>query len=98
MTELHLTKMNVCIIPFFCYILYTLGSPKSTTDDYCFGNFAIILVIIVAIISYLLGLLVMYAVLKWKKNRSITVSIKEPDEESTSLTNPVIADDDNNKL
>ena len=40
----------------------------------------------------------MYAVLKWKKNRSITVSIKEPDEESTSLTNPVIADDDNNKL
>ena len=98
MTELHLTKMNVCIIPFFCYILYTLGSPKSTTDDYCFGNFAIILVIIVGIISFLLGMLVMYLVLKWKKNRNRTVSNNEPDEESTSFTNSAIADDDNNKM
>ena len=98
MTELHLTKMNVRIILFFCYILYTVGTPKSTTDDYCFGNFAIILVIIVGIISFLLGMLVMYAVLKRKKNRSITLIIKEQDGESTSLTNSVIADDDNNKL
>ena len=98
MTELHLTKMNVCIIPFFCYILYTLGSPKSTTDDYCFGNFAIILVIIVGISSFLLGMLVMYLVLKRKKNRNRTVSNNEPDEESTSFINFAIADDDNNKM
>ena len=98
MTELHLTKMSVRIIVFFCYILYTVGPPKSTTDDYCFGNFAITLVIIVGIISFLLGMLVMYAVLKWKKNRSRTLSTKETDEETTSLTNSVTADVDNNKL
>ena len=80
-------------------ILYTIGSPKSTTDDYCFGNVAIILVIMVGIISFLLGVLVMYAVLKWKNNRGGTVSIKEPDEESTALTSSVIADGhDNNEL
>ena len=99
MTELHLTKMNVCIIPFFCYILYTLGSPKSTTDDYYFGNVTIILVVIVGIISVLLGLLVIYAVLKWKKSRSGTVSNNKPDGESIALTSSVIADGhDNNEL
>ena len=98
MTELHLTKTNVCITPFFCHILYTVGQPKSTTDDYCCGHCAIILAIIVGIISFPLGMFVMYAVLKWKKNRNRTVSINEPDVESTSFTNSVIADDDNNKL
>ncbi|CAH3107042.1 unnamed protein product, partial [Porites lobata] len=77
---------------------HSTGSPKSTTDDYCFGNFAIILVIIVGIISFLLGMLVMYLVLKRKKNRNRTVSNNEPDEESTSFTNSAIADDDNNKM
>ena len=99
MTELHLTKMNVCIIPsFFCYVLYTVGQPKCTTDDYSFGNVAIILVITVGIISFPLGMFVMYAFLKWKKNRNRTVSINEPDGRSTFFTNYVIEDDDNNKL
>ncbi|KAM7431138.1 hypothetical protein ABFA07_018249 [Porites harrisoni] len=75
------------------------GSPKSTTDDYYFGNVTIILVVIVGIISVLLGLLVIYAVLKWKKSRSGTVSNNKPDGESIALTSSVIADGhDNNEL
>ena len=50
------------------------------------------------IISFLLGMLVMYLVLKRKKNRNRTVSNNEPDGESTSFTNSAIADDDNNKM
>ena len=81
------------------YILYTTGSPRSTTDDYYFGNATIILVVIVGIISVLLGLLVIYAVLKWKKSRSGTVSNNKPDGESIALTSSVIADGhDNNEL
>ena len=51
------------------------------------------------IISFLLGLLVMYAVLKWKKSRSGTVSNNEPDRELIALTSSVVADGhDNNEL
>ena len=91
--------MCVLINFFCCYNLYTVGSPKSTTDDYYFGNVAIILVVIVGIISFLLGMLVMYAVLKWKKSRSCTISNNEPDGESIALTSSVVADGhDNNEL
>ena len=81
------------------HILYTTGLPKSTTDDYNSGNVTIILVVIVGVISVLLGLLVIYAVLKWKKSRSGTVSNNKPDGESIALTSSVIADGhDNNEL
>ena len=43
-------------------------------------------------------MLVMYLVLKRKKNRNRAVSNNEPDVESTSFTNSAIADDDNDKL